>query len=91
MYALNIVGFHLPYLIGFGYDQMDIQVGLGTGEVGFVFFGKHPLLVARIQVIDPGLKGPLVCFFVCSFSFVINVFTECRTNLHRDPLGPITS
>ena len=41
----------LSDLIGFGYDQIDIQVGLGTGEVGFIFCGKRPLLMTRIQMI----------------------------------------
>ena len=32
---------------------------LGVGEMGFIFCGKHPLLITRIQVSDPGPKGLL--------------------------------
>ena len=33
---------------------------LGVGEMGFIFYGKHHLLLTRIQVSDPGPKGPFV-------------------------------
>ena len=35
---------------------------LGFGEMGFIFCGKRPLLVTRIQVSDP---GP-----ICSLAYV---------------------
>ena len=31
----------------------------GAGEMGFIFCGKHPLLM-RTQVSNPGPLGPLV-------------------------------
>ena len=33
---------------------------LGVGEMGFKFCGKHPLLMTRTQVSNPGLMGPLI-------------------------------
>ena len=30
-------------------------------RMGFIFCGKHPLLLTRIQVSDSGHMGPLVC------------------------------
>ena len=30
--------------------------------MGFIFCGKHPLLMTSIQVSDPGSKGPLVSY-----------------------------
>ena len=51
--------------MGFGYDLSDSKipkVGLGSGEMGFIFCGKHLLHVTGIQVSDPGPKGPLVEF-----------------------------
>ena len=38
---------------------------LGVGEMGFIFCGKHPLLVTRTQVSDPGPMGPLVPLPLC--------------------------
>ena len=35
---------------------MDLDVG----EMGFIFYGEHPLLVTRTRVSDPGPMGPLV-------------------------------
>ena len=46
------------YLIGFGYDLSDTQDGLSVGEMGFIFCGKHPLLMTRIRVSDPEPQGP---------------------------------
>ena len=50
---------------------MDLHVG----DMDFIFCGKHPLLITRIQVSDLGPKGPLlltlcvcVCVCVCVFS-----------------------
>ena len=37
---------------------------LGVGEMGFIFCGKHPLLVTRTQVSDPEPMGHLVCVFI---------------------------
>ena len=36
---------------------------LGVGEMGFIFCGKHRLLVTRTQVGDPGPMGPRVFLF----------------------------
>ena len=33
---------------------------LGVGKMKFIFCGKYPLPVTRIQVSDPGYKSPLV-------------------------------
>ena len=35
---------------------------LGVGEMGFIYCGKHPLLVTRTLVRDPGPMDPLVLF-----------------------------
>ena len=40
---------------------MDLHVG----DMGFIFCGKHPLLITRIQVIDLGPKGPSFSISVC--------------------------
>ena len=44
----------LSDLIGFGYDLSDTQDGLKCWKIWFIFCGKHPLLVTRIQVSDSG-------------------------------------
>ena len=41
--------------IGVDYDRSDTQ-----GEMGFIFCGKHSLLMTRIQMSDQRPKGPLV-------------------------------
>ena len=50
----------LSDLIGFGYDLSDTQDGLKCWRMGIIFCGKHPLLLTRIQVSDPGPMGPHV-------------------------------
>ena len=47
-------------LISFGYDLSDIQDGLKCWRMGFIFCGKHHLLLTRIQVSSLGSIGPLV-------------------------------
>ena len=47
-------------LIGFGYDLSDIKDGLKSWKMGFIFCGKHHLLLTRIQVSGLGPMGPLV-------------------------------
>ena len=42
---------------------------LGVGEMGLTFCGKHPLLMTRTQVSNPGPMGPLVYLI---FSLVVN-------------------
>ena len=37
--------------------------------MGFIYCGKHPLLMARIQVSDPGPMDPLVFGNFCVFFF----------------------
>ena len=36
------------------------NMDLGVAEMGFLFCGKHPLLMTRTQVSDPGPMGPLI-------------------------------
>ena len=44
-------------------DNIEIpKMDLGVGEMGFIFCGKHPFLMTRIQASDPGLNSPLVYF-----------------------------
>ena len=38
---------------------------LGVGKIGFIFCGKHPLLVTRIQVSNAGPMGPLFIIDIC--------------------------
>ena len=47
-------------LIGFGYDQSVIQDGHKCWKMGFIFCGKHLLLLTRIQVSGLGPMCPLV-------------------------------
>ena len=51
----------ISIMIGFGYDLRDTQ----DGEMGFIFCGKHPLLVTKTEVTvsDPGPRGPLIFSF----------------------------
>ena len=49
--------------VGFGYDLTDIQEGLKCWRMGIIFCDKHPLLLTRSQVSDPGPMDPLV--FLC--------------------------
>ena len=56
---MNIL-IELSDLIGFGYDLSYTQDGLKCWRMVFIFCGKHPLLVTRIQVSNSGAKGPLV-------------------------------
>ena len=37
-----------------------VQMELGVVEMRLIFCGKHPLLVTRTQVSDPGTMGHLV-------------------------------
>ena len=63
----------------------DTQDGLNCGRIGFIFRGKHPLLVTRIQVSDPGPKDPLV-FQKYAIAHCNQVF-EARTSSERSPLS----
>ena len=47
-------------MIGFVYDLSDTQDGLKCLRMGFIFCGKHLLLMTRIQVSDQGPMGPLI-------------------------------
>ena len=44
----------LSDLIGCGYDLSDTQDGFECWGMRIIFCGKHPLLLTRIQVSDPG-------------------------------------
>ena len=41
------------------YDLSDTQGGLKCLEMGYLFCGRNPLLLSRIQVSDSGPMGPL--------------------------------
>ena len=58
---LSIIGLNL---IGFGYDLSDIQDGLKCWRMGFIFCGKHHLLMTRIQMSGLGPMDPLVTIFL---------------------------
>ena len=52
-------------LMGLGYDLSNSilpKKDIGSGELGFIFCGKHPLHVIGIQLSAAGPKGPLVEF-----------------------------
>ena len=49
--------------IGFGYDLSDTQDGLKYWRMIFIFCGKHPILMTRMQVSDLGPMCPLVYSF----------------------------
>ena len=52
---------------------------LSVGEMGFIFCGKHPLLVSRTQVSDPGPNDPLVSkieYLICFLLLTIDVTIE---------------
>ena len=53
--------------LDFGFDLNDTQDGLKCWRMGFIFCGKHPLLVIRIQVSDPGPMDRLVLFYLFPF------------------------
>ena len=37
-----------------------LKMNLGVEEMGFIFCGKHPLLMTRTQVRDPRHMDPIV-------------------------------
>ena len=41
------------------YELSDTEDGLKGWRMGFIFWDKHPLLMTRIQVDDPGPINPL--------------------------------
>ena len=57
IFWLNIVTWYVLVMI-WVIPKMD----LGVGEMGFIFYGEHPVLVTRTRVSDPGPMGPLVCY-----------------------------
>ena len=60
-YADNkIMQIELSDLLVFVYDLTDTQGGLKCWRMGYIFCGKHPLLLPRIQLSDPGPMDPLV-------------------------------
>ena len=54
-------------LIGFGYDLSDIQDGLKCWRMGFIFCGKHHLLLTRIQVSGLGEENDWGMQYVVDF------------------------
>ena len=66
--VLISIFFELSDLKGFGCDLSDSQGGLKCWRMAFTFCGKHPLLLIRIQVSDPGPMGPLVFCSCASLS-----------------------
>ena len=61
-------------LIGFGYDLSVIKDGLKCWRMGFMFCGKHLLLLTRIRVSGLGPMGPLV-------TLVLNGKSQMSTRL----------
>ena len=47
-------------MIGFVYDLSDTQDGIKCLRMGFIFCGKHLLLMTRVQVSYQGPMGPLI-------------------------------
>ena len=47
-----------------------MQMELGVVEMRLIFCGKHPLLVTRTQVSDPGTMGHLVYLLNCVFLLI---------------------
>ena len=52
------------------------KMDLGFGEMGSIFCGKHPPLVTRTQVSDPGPMGPLVVVFLLWSNSLIFFFLQ---------------
>ena len=53
---------------------------LSVGEMGFIFCGKHPLLVTRTQVSDPGPMGPHI---ISGQRFELTIFQSCLFSCKR--------
>ena len=72
---VEILQISIICLICFGYDLSDFQDELKRWRMGFIFCGKHPLLLTRIQVSD---KGSWVLLFFLFIGLLItataNVF-----------------
>ena len=61
MYTPGLLGWvKVPDIKTIGYDLSDTQDGLKCWRMGFIFCGKHHLLLAKIQVSGLGPMGPLV-------------------------------
>ena len=76
----------LSNLIGFGYDLSDNRDGLKCWRMGFIFGGKHPLLLTRIQMSNPGPMGSHVFNCWCLINSLIsetNIILEQRPVLHK--------
>ena len=61
-------------LIGLHYDLGVTQDGLKCWRMGFILCGKHPLLLTRIQVSDP---GPMAFLFYIIVSHRSEVELGC--------------
>ena len=59
----------------FGYDLIDVQDGLKCWRLGFIFCGKHHLLLTRMQVSDIGLMGPLFTIVTVKVESVPDFYT----------------
>ena len=95
---IEIVQISIICLICFGYDLSYTQDGLTCWRMGFICYGKHPLLLTRIQVGDQEPMGSLV--FVSLFTHLCGQITvlsssECtvgkqincfRKAVHRIPI-----
>ena len=68
----------MPFILA---GDMILKMDLGVGEMEFIFCCKHPLLMTRIQVSNPGPCALLLlaCGFISiplNISYMINIFFE---------------
>ena len=67
---IEIVQINIIWLNLMTWSLSDYQDGLKCWRIGFIFCGKHPLLLTWIQMSYPGPMGPLVfilCFFLTEY------------------------
>ena len=58
-------------MIGFVYDLSDMEVRLKCWRMGYIFGGKHPLLMKRIQVSNPRPMGPFVLEYRLPYEILV--------------------
>ena len=63
---------------------------LGVGEMGFIFCGTHPLLMTRIEVSNPGPKGPLVYLGSLFHHKILGVLSSLAITLFKKRAGCFT-
>ena len=62
---------------------INTEDGLQCYRMGFIFCGKHPLLLTMIQVCDPGPMGPLV-YHNIQFSLETEKSSVFRAAIHEN-------